>query len=276
MVGDPAATEKIGALRKELGADFDYVYNKLKDGNLRIVGETEAATIRGRGTVPGSPSEMSDNLVNIRSTLNDPRAVEAFNNKFAKMRGNSEAMERAMEGIRKKGSDIEERMLQQWKKDNPTPKGAGLSRVPDALSRGQKLRDEVEAFKIANPDVEGVDDWFRRIKGETDNLNAMRRGTQEAKPEVIGSALDNLGGVKAELRYAQAQPGVVGVGQKMTFDGIPEKVDVDVIADNGRTWIDTAVCRYNKYGHLYSLVNLNFSWNETLLFRFAPKNSCGI
>ena len=99
------------SLRQELGDDFNAANEVFEGSKLETISDAEAATIKGRGTVPDPPSEMSDNLVNIRSSLNNPRAVEAFDNKFAKMRGNSEAMERAMEGMRRSGSDIEARML---------------------------------------------------------------------------------------------------------------------------------------------------------------------
>ena len=188
--------------------------------------------------IPAAPSGMSDNLVDIRSTLDDHRAVEAFDNMFGKMRGDSANMERAVEGIRKKGTDLEESMLSKWEKANRTAFGAAVKQIPDALSRGQKLRDEVQVFVDANPQIKGTNEWFDRIDGELDKLNNLQRGTRETTPERIEGTLNNFNGVAAEFRYAQKQLGVISVGQKMTLDRIPRKVDVDIVADNGKTWID--------------------------------------
>ena len=192
----------------------------------------------GSSPIPSPPSGMSDKLIDIRSTFKDPRAVEAFDEMFGKMRGNSANMERAIEGIRKKGTNLEESMLAKWEKANRSAFGAAVKQIPDALARGQKLRDEVQAFKDANPQIKGINEWFDRIDGELKNLNQMQRGQKEAIPEKIQGYMNNFNGVEAEFRYAQKQPGVIGVGQKMTLDGIPKKVDVDVVADNGKTWID--------------------------------------
>ena len=194
----------------------------------------------GSSPIPSPPSGMSDKLIDIRSTLKDPRAVEAFDNKFAKMRGNSKAMEGAMEGMRRSGSDIEARMLEDWKKANPTPKGAGLSLVPDALARGQKLRDEVQAFKDANSHIkgEGFKEWFKGIDAELRNLEEMQKGVQEAKTSKVEGSVNNIKSVETELYIAKTQPGVTGIGQKMILDGIPKKVDVDVVADYDKTWIE--------------------------------------
>ena len=203
--------------------------------------ESSSSSGGGSSPIPSPPSGMSDKLIDIRSTFKDPRAVEAFDNKFAKMRGNSKAMEGAISGMRRSGSDIEVRMLDEWKQANPTPKGAGLSRVPDALARGQKLRDEIQAFKDANPNIKGINKWFSRIKGEIKNLNKMSQGKMEAKPEIINSALDNFKGVEAEFRYAQKQPGVIEVNAELKYIdevGDTRITDVDVVADNGKTWID--------------------------------------
>ena len=192
----------------------------------------------GSSPIPSPPSGMSDKLIDIRSTFKDPRAVEAFDEMFGKMRGNSANMERAIEGIRKKGTDLEESMLSKWEKANRTAFGAAVKQIPDALARGQKLRDEVQAFKDANPQIKGMNEWFRRIKGETDKLNELQRGMKETTPEKIQGTLNNFNGVEAEFRYAQQQLDVIGVNQKMPLNGEPDMVDIDVVADNGNTWID--------------------------------------
>ena len=217
------------------------VDNVRSGSNTSIEGRQSTESSYSSAIVPASPSGMSDNLVNIRSTLNDPRAVEAFDNMFGKMRGNSANMERAIEGIRKKGTDLEESMLSKWEKDNPVPFGASLSQVPDAIVRGQKLSDEVQAFKDAHPNVKGIGEWFKRVNGEIKNLNAMEHGTKEAIPEQIEGSLNNFKGVEAELRYAEKQPGVISVNDEFQYTddlGEVKDTDVDVVADNGNTWID--------------------------------------
>ena len=48
--GDPTAGQTLFALRKELGGEsFDGVYDTLSDGNLRVVDNAEAETIKGKG-----------------------------------------------------------------------------------------------------------------------------------------------------------------------------------------------------------------------------------
>ena len=214
------------------------VDNVRSGSNTEIEGRQSTEASSSSAIIPASPSGMSDNLVNIRSTLNDPRAVEAFDNMFGKMRGNSEAMERAVEGMRRGGSDIEERMLQDWEKANRTAFGAAVGQIPDAITRGQRLKDEVQAFKDANPNVKGVDEWFERLDGDLNRLDELQKGKRETTSDRIQGSLNNFNGVEAELRYAQSQSSVVGVGQKMPLDGKPDKVDVDIVADNGNTWVD--------------------------------------
>ena len=263
MKGDRLLEEAMGAIKHEVDQVLDELDRIARggDGELvpagagglnpsRIEGNqprgNEPSRMEGNQTggsspIPSPPSGMSDKLIDIRSTFKDPRAVEAFDNKFAKMRGNSKAMEGAILGMRRSGSDIEARMLDEWKQANPTPKGAGLSRVPDALAWGQKLTNEIQAWKDANPHIKGIGKWFKRINGEMKNLNKMSKGNMEAKPNIIDSALDNFKGVEAEFRYAQKQPGVIEVNAELKYIdevGDTRITDVDVVANNGKTWID--------------------------------------
>ena len=187
------------------------------------------------------PSGMSQNLINIRSTLQDPRAVETFDSMFQQMKSNSANMERAIQGMQRSGSDIQERMLERWHKANPTPRGAALHLVSDAIKRGETLRDEIEAYKNANSQIKGINEWFKRLKGELDVLDEMKKGIKEATSERVQGSLNNISGIRAEFDYARKQPGVTGVNQEFNFvekTGKRRKVDIDVIADNGKTWVD--------------------------------------
>ena len=49
--GNPAAPEAIAALRKELGTDFDPIYQKLQSDNYRIINEAEIDLISGGGQI---------------------------------------------------------------------------------------------------------------------------------------------------------------------------------------------------------------------------------
>ena len=65
--GDPVAGSTLFALRKELGgAKFDGVYDTLSDGNLRVIDDVEAATIKGRGVSGLTPEQdaVADRLGN--------------------------------------------------------------------------------------------------------------------------------------------------------------------------------------------------------------------
>ena len=74
-----------------------------------------------------------------------------------------------------------------------------------------------------------------------DLLDEMKKGIKEATPERVQGSLNNISGIRAEFDYARKQPGVTGVNQEFNFvekTGKRRKVDIDVIADNGKTWVD--------------------------------------
>jgi hypothetical protein len=165
---------------------------------------------------------------------------------FSQMRSNSNSMERAIQGMQ---GNLEERMLERWIRANPTPYGAALNQVPNELTRAQSLESEIQAFRDANPQIRGINEWFRRLRGEIRNLDEMRRGINEATPERVEGAANNLNGVEGELRLAQRETGVTGVNQEFTYlneQGKQGTIDADIVANNGNTWID--VKRVRPFG----------------------------
>lgn len=55
--GDPAAGQTLAVLKQELGSDFDAVYDTLSSGNLRVIDDAEAATIKGKGLSGLTPEQ---------------------------------------------------------------------------------------------------------------------------------------------------------------------------------------------------------------------------
>ena len=188
--------------------------------------------------LPDPPLGMSETLLNRRATLQDPRAVQAFDDMFLQIGSNSNRMEQAIQGMQ---GNLEERMLDRWRRANPIPYGAAVGQVPAVLARGEALRNQIQAFSDANPQIRGVNEWLRRLKGETTNLNKMQRGDVEATPQRVEGAENNINGVAEEFRIAQTETGVTGVNQKFSFlENLSNRrtIDADIVAANGNLWID--------------------------------------
>jgi hypothetical protein len=185
-----------------------------------------------------APPGMSETLRTLRSSLKDPRAIEQFDQMFGRMKGDSAKMERIIEGLQRSG-DLEERLIRDWEAANPTPRGEALSEVPGLKARAEALQSEIQAYRDANPEVEGISEMLKAVKGEVNRLNDMLAGKIEATPEGVQGTRNNINGAEAEFRNAQAETGVTGVNRKFSLDGEPNKVEVDVVSDKGHTWIDS-------------------------------------
>jgi hypothetical protein len=181
------------------------------------------------------PEGMSPKLVSLRGALIDPRAIAQFDSMFARLGGNSAKMETIVEGF----PNLEQRLIQDWEAANPTPRGAALGEVAPLKTQAEVLRTEIEAFRAANPKVTGIASRLAALDGEIGRLNGMLQGRIEATPDGVQGTRNNIGGIEAELRTAQKANTVTGLGTKFSLDGVANKVEVDVVADNGETWIDT-------------------------------------
>lgn len=188
---------------------------------------------------------MSETLRNLRSGLKDPRAIEQFDQMFGRIKGDSAKMERIIEGMQQQG-DLEQRLINDWERANPTPSGGSLTEVPGLKARAEALQSEIQAFRDANPQVKGISEMLKAIKGEINRLDGMLAGKTEATPEGVQGTRNNINGVEGEFRSMQKEVAVTGVNRKFSLDGRADAVEVDVVADNGRRWID--VKRVEPFG----------------------------
>jgi len=60
----------------------------------------------------------------------------------------------------------------------------------------------------------------------------------QTTPERISGARNNVRGVEAEMRAAQGETDVTGLGRSFPLDGRPGAVDVDVVSNGGRRWVE--------------------------------------
>jgi VIT1/CCC1 family predicted Fe2+/Mn2+ transporter len=202
---------------------------------------------------PGEPDPaLSAELSQVRSSLSDPRAIEAFDEMFQRMGKDPAKMKRALDGMKSKaakaGKTLEQLLAEEWARKHPErttpPDDATVARIDAIIDRANQLKAEVDAYKKANPDVKGTNEWQSKLDGSIDRLNKMRSDYTEAQPKQPGQPdglrgeTNNLDGIEAELRTAQGAPGVTRVNADQAFktsDG--RTADADVVADNGKTWI---------------------------------------
>lgn len=182
---------------------------------------------------------MSQTLIAIRSRLRDPRVIEQFDNMYARTGRNSSRMETILEGMRRNGRELEPRLIQDWGSSNQTPTGASQAEVPRLQTEAEALRTEIQAFQAENPNVSGVQSWIRAVAGEMTVIERMRTGRSEATLERVEGVRNNLRGVRGELNIARSSRGVTGVGQRFSLDGTPNRVEVDVVRNEGLTWVES-------------------------------------
>ena len=186
-----------------------------------------------------APVGMTPKLQAIRSALKDPRAIVQFDAMFERI-GDTAKMEKIIDGFeqtaKQGGKSVEQRLIDDWEAANPTPRGAALDQVPGLKARAEALKARVKAFLDANPKVGNK--WLKAIDGEIANLDRMLDGKVEATPERVEGSANNLNGVEGELEVAEKATGVTGVSQTFPLDGTG-KVEVDVVTDEGKTWIDS-------------------------------------
>lgn len=211
-------------------------------------GPTEEPQIKpGEEPVP-DPAEkpapsLSARLASIRQGLKDPRAIEEFDSIFERVKSDSAKMERIIEGIEKglkDGQTLEERLIQDWQRNHPTPPdSATLGRVGELIERANRLKSEAEAFRDAHPEVKGVGDWIKALSGELRLLDRMRSDVKEVTPERLDGSRANLNGIEAEMNSAKANTDVTGVGAQkfLTADG--REAQVDVVSDKGAKWTES-------------------------------------
>ncbi|HYG79488.1 MAG TPA: hypothetical protein VD861_03830, partial [Pyrinomonadaceae bacterium] len=186
---------------------------------------------------PGeTPAGMSEPLKQIRASLQDPDAVNQFDKMFEKL-GDSAKMEKALADMQKEGN-LEKRLGDEWRQKNQVPRGDALAEVPEVKAQAESLLKEAEAYRAANPSVKGVTDISKALTTVIKELRKMEKGGTVANKEVIEGYRRTIEGAEDNLRVAQGSSGVTHVGAKFPLNGKPKAVDVDVVADQGRTWIE--------------------------------------
>jgi hypothetical protein len=193
------------------------------------------------------PAGMSADLQAIRAGLRDPRAIEQFDNMFNRMHGDSARMQGVIDGMRARG-DLEQRLIDDWTRQNPAPGvpfGEAIDQVAPLKDRATALRDQVNDYLDANPQIGGRG-WTRALNGEIARLDDMLAGRLEATAQDVTSTSSNIDGVEAEFNSAKGATNVTGVGRKFSLDGRQEAVEVDVVSDGGRRWTD--VKRVEPFG----------------------------
>jgi hypothetical protein len=137
----------------------------------------------------------------------------------------------------KEGETLEQRLANDWANANPTPPSARIqAKLDKQLARAQKLLDDINAY--AERGVKGMGDLKKDVNGEIRVIDGLKRDGMKATPERIDGVKANLDGVEGNLRTASEATDVTQFGGKFkTASG--ETKDVDVIADGGRTWIES-------------------------------------
>lgn len=205
------------------------------------------------------PPGMSDNLKAVRrsfdaSSPEGRAAIEQFDAKFKELGGNSPRMEKIVEGLKateqQKGKTIQERFTEDWNKANRAvraPYGEAIGEVPELRVRIEVLKADIEAFARSRPHITGVQSWLTKLTEWGKQLDKRLAGELEAKASDVTGVRSNLDGVQAEFRGMFGETGVVGTGRKVPpRPGEKPIFDVDIMADNGRTWID--VKRVEPFG----------------------------
>lgn len=220
-----------GLLESELAARSAELKERWKEG---LVKEPEQPKPNASATPPAG---MSSKLVELRKTLKDPKAIERFDMKFDRLGKDSARMEKVIENMTKKGPPLEEKLVNEWAKANPAlkkPYGSDLAQVPELVVEAEALLDDITPF--VDKKVAGAAELRKRVDAQLEHLEKIRAGHIGASAETVTNIRNALAGVKGELRSALTNKGVTRFSYKPKAGG--EKADVDVVADNGKTWID--------------------------------------
>jgi hypothetical protein len=187
---------------------------------------------------------LSEGLKARRAALTDPDAIDGFDALFDRLGRDASRMEQAIAGMEKSGN-LSAKLADQWKKSQPKegvkqePHGEAVGELPGLQDLVTRVADAIDAYAKAHPEVAGIPGRQKALRAEQARLERILRGDVEATTETIRSIRGNVEGIRAEFEVASGASGVTRVGQAFPLDGIEGKVDVDVIADQGRTWIES-------------------------------------
>jgi hypothetical protein len=271
--GDVGKTEKLLVLSKGNAAKLEELL-KASDGDpdkllelFKANGDDLAKVEDALKKKPGGPTAadavLSPDLQALRAGLKDPKAIQQFDEKFAAAAGGDPAKPnpKGVENFRRYlaaaekrgGGDLEQGLLKDFERDHAAavakpPFGEAADELPAERARIDELRKEVDELKAKRPDLTADLDAVVKdpIEVESKNLEAMENGTQEATKARVGGVRNNIEASRAELRSAQAEKDLAGIGREFTLDGTPKGLEVDVVGEGGKRWIQ--VKNYETFG----------------------------
>jgi hypothetical protein len=192
---------------------------------------------------------MSAKLLAIRETLTDPRAIAEFDRMYEEFRGDNARMEPVIERM-SEGGNLEQRLLERAQRrnnnNNRTPYGEALAEFPDLKLRAERILGELETMERNNPQIRGLNRQKNNLRGILNAIEDVLNGRKEATNERAQGIRGQLTGAQGEMNALRGYQQVTEVNRKATLDGRPDAVDIDIVADNGRSWVE--VKTENPYG----------------------------
>ena len=254
LVRRPAVDPKAGELDaiEQMG---DEVAAQQAEGEGKL-GELKDTSSEGGAEGKG---ELTEALARRRAALTDPDAVKGFDAKWEEVGHDVGKMQRALDGMEKAG-DLDTMLARFWQRTRSKapgdPFGEGAAELGALEAAYDKLRTDAESYEAQHPDVAGLRRLIKDIEGEQAGLTKRLNGQEKTTIANIDGLRGNLDGLRAELDTAMAEADVTGLSQRFTLDGKPKAVDVDVVADNGRRWVESkSVEPFGKQSSTWTKMN---------------------
>ena len=134
-----------------------------------------------------------------------------------------------LEDIKRAGDKAAEKAGHEARK----PTGETLVKLTALKERFEATIKELKAHEKS---VEGLSASVKRLNGDHAFLLQLLDGSKPCSDENITGLENNLGGVVGEWEVAKREKNLVGVNQK--FDGAGGEIDIDVLSDNGKLWVE--------------------------------------
>lgn len=197
----------------------------------------------------GIPSE----LVSLYESLS-PKAQAQLEYKWAAIRGTRgetpatvAVLKSALDSVaRGANGDLQAGLEAQWDRANPVQNahGPAAGHLPALRELLDVLAEEIEAERLKTPG-RGYEQLAKRLVDESRQpLEGLEHGDEEATVETVNGIRASLDGIQGELETAKVERSVIGLGRMK--HGAGRSVEIDVIADGGRRWIE--VKNVNPFG----------------------------
>jgi hypothetical protein len=200
-------------------------------------GEEPAPRAAGKDADDTPPPEgLPPDLKNIRDGLSGD-ARKQFDQKFKaegpdKLRTNLERMARSPR-------PLQDMLDQQFKNAQPKPPGDAVDRVPDVRRDVDALAKKIDEARGKLPE-EVIAKYQKKLRDEAGApLAKMESDPAQATTAQVEGMAPNIRALDAELRVALSENDVVDVNREIPSpEGGKKKLDIDVVADGGRRWIE--------------------------------------